>query len=248
MTLQWLDAVAIRAWRSDTLRACAISDKFQDRLNRRCEDTAVEVLKVLLYAGFSQGGVSVMCRKFLEKIALPTAEFSTKLRCSTNDYQWSWPCLSSTITKSDLRAHDIIDSKTHRRDTIDKFFHLPDDAVIGDYIMAIFPALYRVEGNNQHDILVSKGTLLVKACEESLPPLKKLNLAWSADSRDQSPSIKPEPDNMTQNRSMQNIPWTSNHAGSSQKFQKRAAGDGNVKLSSPSSTPADLKLFAISSG
>jgi metal-dependent amidase/aminoacylase/carboxypeptidase family protein len=95
--------------------------------------------------------------------------------------------------------------------------------------MTIFPALYRVEGNNQHDILVSKGTLLVKACEESLPPLKKLKLAWSADSRDQSPSIKPEPDNMTQNRTMQNIPWTSNHAGSSQKFQKRAAGDGNFQ-------------------
>lgn len=128
-------------------------------------------------------------------------------KCSPKDYQWSCVHPLNTVRKCNLQSYDIINWRTHQaKITKDKFHNLPDDAVVGEYILTIYPTIYRIEAGHQTRTLVSKGCLLVDLDIGTLPPAKKLKLSDSPKKRRTNSSIKSENDIQTQDQRIQDIP------------------------------------------
>jgi hypothetical protein len=182
----------------------------------------VKISEVLKEAKISNGkALKVMWEELFEQIASPMAMFSNKLKCSPKDYQWLWMHPLTIVRKCNLQDHDLINWRTHAKITKDKLHNLAGDAAIGEYILTIYPKLYRIEADHKTRILISKGCLLVDLDRGSLPLAKKPRLSDSPKKREQTSSLKSKNDIQTQNQRMQDIPWTSTHDddlwGTSQK-------------------------------
>lgn len=64
-----------------------------------------------------------------------------------------------------------MDARTHNKIPKTKFTHLPGHAKIGDLLLVIYPALFRVGREGQDDVLIEKATILIRVQEDS-PPVK----------------------------------------------------------------------------
>lgn len=113
-------------------------------------------------AGYGRDNILyAKCRKFSTQIAQPIADLATRLQCSSKDYRWVWDYPPRAISKHVFRTLDLFDAKTHCRVMKDKFHGIDDGCVIGNHIFTMFPTLYRVRGEDQPDILVAKGSIVV---------------------------------------------------------------------------------------
>lgn len=94
----------------------------------------------------------------------PAAKLATKMQCSYEKYDWaiseSFP---SSVQKKWLAEFDVVDFKTHCEIPPSNLSGLPDNAFIGQYVMMIFPPLYRKNtDDNEPYVLVAKGRCVVK--------------------------------------------------------------------------------------
>jgi hypothetical protein len=89
------------------------------------------------------------------------AEVATKLRGSPKEYRWVWEHHSGAVQKDVFQTLNLIDSKTHGQIMKDKFRCLNDGCLIGECLFTLFPTLYRVGGQNQPDIAICKGGIVV---------------------------------------------------------------------------------------
>lgn len=149
-------------WRSETLRACAKSDRYKQELGKRCHHATNAILQALAAAGYRNDEIlHAKCSRFYAQIAKPVADFATRLKCSPKDYRWAWENFSDIVQKNAFRGLDLINAKTHGQIMKDKFCDMDDDYVIGDYMFTIFPTLYRLRGEDQPEILIGKGSIVV---------------------------------------------------------------------------------------
>ncbi|GLI78719.1 hypothetical protein PoHVEF18_007040 [Penicillium ochrochloron] len=156
------DILEFGKWRSETFRACAKSERYKQNLGKRCAHATNDVWQTLAVAGYSDDEILLAkCHKFHAQIAKPVADFATRLKCSPKDYRWAWEYLSDIVQKNAFQGLDLIDAKTHGQIMKDKFRGLDNDYVIGDYMFTIFPTLHRVRGEDQPDILIGKGSIVV---------------------------------------------------------------------------------------
>lgn len=131
-----------------------------------------EIEKIATLAGAQRNNkLTLRLKRFEEQIAKPAANLATKMRCSTKDYHWSWLSDTSTqLMKHMLDDHDCINLQTHRRMTKDDFGNLPQDAVIGDLILPIYPCLYRKDWSSDTRTMIKKGLVLVKIYRKRAAP------------------------------------------------------------------------------
>jgi hypothetical protein len=131
-----------------------------------------EIEKIATLAGAQRNHeLTLRLKRFEEQIAKPAANLATKMKCSTQDYHWSW--LSDTsklLMKHMLNDHDCVDLQTHRRMTKDDFHDLPQDAVIGDLILPIYPFLYRHDKSSDTRTMIKKGLVLVNIYSNRVAP------------------------------------------------------------------------------
>lgn len=189
------------------MRACAMLKRYQDQVTAQCNRSIDEIYNMLLEAGFCDDNVlRDRLGKFFKIVLTPYANLVTKIQCAPENYSWQWGYCSRTVKKHMLQSYDIIDSKTHSRVINDIFHALPDTAVIGDYILTVFPSLSRItEGQDQSNILIAKGSILVKFHDTDLP-VKRARLSVDSSPDTQQFAFKAELDSSTHTQNLRKTP------------------------------------------
>jgi hypothetical protein len=165
---------------------------------------------MLLEAGFCNDNVlRDRLGKFFKIVLTPYADLATKIQCAPENYSWRWGYCSRTVKRHMLQSYDIIDSKTHSRVIKDVFHALPDNAVIADYILTVSPSLFRItEGQDKSNILIAKGSILVKFHEED-SPVKRARLSVDSSPHTQQFAFKAELDSSTHTQNLRKNPQES---------------------------------------
>lgn len=102
-------------------------------------------------------------QQLIEQILEPAAGLATQIRCSTEEYSWNWASsFPAKVLREHLNTWECINLGTHCQIKRDRMFsNGPSSAVIGDFIMPIFPPLHKLRGDGQDPLLIGKGKLLV---------------------------------------------------------------------------------------
>ncbi|KAJ5666176.1 uncharacterized protein N7477_008624 [Penicillium maclennaniae] len=162
------DPRAMVSWRSDTFRACASSQQYASTLEEKCHSLTEYIFQILVFAGVKDDDrLTERLKRFEEQIAKPAAELATKMRCSTRNYLWKYHSAADrnnlfNFKKRMMDSYDCVDLRTHCLITKEKFGDLPDDTIIGESIVSIYPALYRETESTQISPLIRKGLVLVR--------------------------------------------------------------------------------------
>ena len=91
---------------------------------------------MLLEAGFHDDKFSRnRLDKFLRKVWRPFADLVSRLQCAPSSYLWKWSFCPSTVRKYMRHVYDIVGSMTHSRVKMDVFDALPEDDVLGEYVL-----------------------------------------------------------------------------------------------------------------
>ncbi|KAJ6108478.1 hypothetical protein N7523_009801 [Penicillium sp. IBT 18751x] len=162
------DPRAMVSWRSDTYRACASPQQYALKLEEICHSLTEHIFQILLFAGVKDDDqLTGRLKRFKEQIAKPAAELATKMRCSTQNYLWKYHSAADQnnlfkFKKRMMDSYDCVDLRTHCLITKEKFGDLPDDTIIGESIVSIYPALYRETESTQMSPVIRKGLVLVR--------------------------------------------------------------------------------------
>ena len=91
---------------------------------------------------------------------------------------------------------------------MDVFDALSEDDVLGEHVLTGFPSLFRsTEGRDESQILISKGSILIKHHDENSRPAKKARHSEIfRESQLQQFKVKAKPFSSTQIQNLQEIP------------------------------------------
>lgn len=160
---QITDRAAINAWRSDTIRAWSRSSQYGGIVEHECGRALKAILRV-----FALGGAAAddhwdeRANRLVEQVLRPAAALATEIRCSPDEYRWDWAAqFSAEVQKHHLDTWECIDLSTHCQVRNQNLEHVLGGFTIGDFVIPIFPALYRLRDGGEIRCLVRKGQLLV---------------------------------------------------------------------------------------
>lgn len=165
-----------------------------------CNSLTEKIKQTVVLAGVKDDDLLTgRLKRFKEQIAKPAAELATKMRCSTQNYIWIWYSETDQgkllhFQRRMMDNYDCVDLRTHYVMTKEKFSDLPDDTVIGELIMQIFPALYREMENTQLSPAITKGLVLVRGHVAGVKTGSPDDLAISPDNECEKQNMKSSPD------------------------------------------------------
>lgn len=128
--------------------------------SRQASDILIHALK--LGGLINDGNWESRTNQLSEQILKPATALAMQMRCSLEDYSWDWaPEIPDKVQKDHLSTWQCVDLRTHRQINCESLRNNPGSYVVGDSIITIFPALYRLIDGEQNRLLIGKGQLLV---------------------------------------------------------------------------------------
>ena len=168
--------MAVSAWRSETLKSFAETNKYRSCCKQASEELGSHLLKELHYVFPALPSSLQTYDTLSEQILLPAIKFANVIRKSTSEYRISIPeaytIKSKSVTKESLKSRKMIDVKSGKHLKPDSAVIADEDGIIGSLIICLEPALYRVMNGKER--LLLKGTFLV---ELNSPLPKRIKLS-----------------------------------------------------------------------
>ncbi|PWY74561.1 hypothetical protein BO94DRAFT_627401 [Aspergillus sclerotioniger CBS 115572] len=160
------DTESIGAWRSDTMRAYAACQKYQQGVNSECSRVIANLLGFFSWFGFeNQVNWSNKLSRFSEEILGPATSLATNMSSSPRQYRWEWYGEAffprGVVRKRHLKQFIVQDARTHHRVSIANLKFLSDETPVGELLIIIFPALFRYGGGGSEEFLIEKGVILI---------------------------------------------------------------------------------------
>lgn len=144
-------------------RALSRSPQYASMAESECQSACY----MITYALTLSGHINEDCREsranqLMEQVLRPAAALAMQIRCSLEEYCWDWPPhFPAEVQKDHLITWQCIDLRTHSEIRTRAFQHESGSSVIGDFMLIVFPALYRLVDGEQGRLLIGKGQLLV---------------------------------------------------------------------------------------
>lgn len=165
-----VDAITIRNWRSETLKAIFQTDDFREAQRSQAVLYCKSLYQALSYFLPDLESRPDGWNSFYEQVFVPALEFSNSIRLSTADYfilaQFSKPAdKSTTAFRHELQRCEIIDLTSHKVIRPDNILKIGDDGRIGEQMLCVQPGLLRAQRDSANSLILCKPIILVKLDE-----------------------------------------------------------------------------------
>ena len=164
------DAVSIRSWRSETLKAICSMDEFRDEQRQKAYALSQDLYESLAYFLPELTRKPDGWKPFYEQVVARCIRCSMSMRLSTADYSIRSPAtkhrdVAPTVFFNDIRQYNMIDILTQKMIRAEGGLKIGEDGRIGQQMLVVQPALLKVQKTGPGLIVMCKPTLLVKLDE-----------------------------------------------------------------------------------